>query len=402
MSKKVKKKKKRDKRQGYAPTLTVHDESKAIQPVHEYLCVRGPIYGPSGYARMTRNVIEGLHLAGKKFWVDALPWVVQPSIEVTDRFHAIILANMPPKDVVQKTHDLLSICLPTDLPSRPITVNTWSMTIFETTKVPDEWIKTLASPEEQNAKVPAIKGLILPCKGNLESFALAPQKKVVIPLAMDYEVFTPDGPAAELPGRSDFNILLSYAQNQRKNPEFVIKLINELDENTTVYIKTFGKGMSTWERKTIIEDIRSKINTRCNVVLLYDMISDEAQAEMYRAMDLIVNVAHGEGWDLPRCEAYSCGIPAIGPMFIGPDDYTIDEFRMINHTLVPCPEIPPFFSSSAKWADLDIIEYLQAIELIRSNREKYRDLALKQRDHLMKHTGDFQMFGERIWKAVMG
>jgi len=388
---------KRDKRRGVQPAQT-----NPVELAHEYLCIRGPIYGPSGYARMTRNAIEGLYRAGKKFWVDVLPWVVQPTIEVSENFHNIIKANMPTKDVIDTTLDLLCVSLPADLPSRPITVNTWNMTIFETTKIPDDWIKILSSPEEQNAQVSAIKGLILPCKGNLKSFESTPQQKVIVPLAIDYDIFNPDGPKAELPGKSDFNILLSYHQNQRKNPDFVIKLINEMDENTTVYIKTFGRGMSTWERKGIIDDIKSKIKTRCNIVMLYDLVSDETQAGMYRAMDLFVNVAHGEGWDLPRCEAFSCGVPAIGSMFMGPDDYTIPEFRMITHHLVPCPEIPPFFSSKAKWADLDLVNYLQVIENIRSNREWSRELALKQRDHLMKHTGTFEDMGNRIWKAVMG
>lgn len=397
MSKKGKKKNRRDSRRGIQPV-----ESKPIEQTHEFLCVRGPIYGPSGYARMTRGVVEGLHLAGKKFWVDALPWVVQPSIELTESFHEIIKANSPPTDVIEKTHDLVCISLPTDLPSRPICINTWNMTIFETTKVPDEWIQTLDSGHHQNPNAPAINGLILPSKGNLESFKLAPQEKKIVPIAIDYNIFTPDGPVAELLCKSDFNILLSYHQNQRKNPELVIRLIDEMDKNTTVYIKTYGKGMSTWERKEIYDDIKSKVKSPCNIVLHYDLISDEAQAELYRAMDLIINVAHGEGWDLPRCEAYACGIPAIGSMFIGPDDYTIDEFRMITHKLVPCPEIPPFFSSQAKWAELDLIEYLQAIEIIRSNRKQYRDYALKQRDHLMKHTGTIKDMGNRVWKAVMG
>lgn len=397
MSKKKKKKgRNKDSRRGVQPV-----NSKPVEIIREYLCVRGPIYGPTGYARMTRNVIDGMHRAGKKFWIDAMPWAVQPTIEVTEEFKEIVNANMVTPEVTKKSSDLLSICLPTDLPSRAIAPNTWNMTIFETTRVPDEWIQVLISPEEQNSRALAIKGLIIPSHGNLESFEAAPQKKVIVPLSMDYEIFSPDGPVADLPGSTDFNILLSYHQNQRKNPDLVIRLINELSYDTTVYVKTFGQGMSTWERRGIIKDIQDKMRSDCNVVILYDMISDQDQAKMYRAMDLVLNMSHGEGWDLPRCEAYSCGTPAVGPLFIGPQDYTIEEFRLITHNLVPCPEIPPFFNSAAKWAELDLIEFIQVIERVRSDKKKYQEYALKQRDHLMKHTGSLADMANSIWNAVM-
>ena len=399
MSKKGKKKN-QDKRQGVVVT-----PSKSFTPVNEYLCVRGPIYGPSGYARMTRNVIEGLHKAGKRFWIDILPWAVQPSIEVTEEFKNIFVANMPTREDAQRTNDLLIIALPTDIPNRPLAPNTWNMTLFETTRIPAEWIKLLNYlPLDGNIRTPAIKGLILPSKGNLESFGEVIHKKKIVPLAIDYDIFNPDGPAMNdyLPERGTFNILLSYHQNPRKNSEFAIRLINELDSGTTVYLKTFGQGMSTWERESIIKGIKCKMKSDAAIVLLYDMISDEDQAKMYRSMDLVLNLSHGEGWDLPRCEAYACGVPAIGPLFIAPEDYTIPEFRLISHNLVPCPEMPPYFSSSAKWAELDLIDCIQAVGKIRDNREKYRGLALKQREHLIQHTGTLADMGERVWNAIMG
>lgn len=395
MARKNKRPKRTDKRQGV-------DVKPGTQPmIHDLLCVRGPIYGPSGYSRMTRNIVEGLHRAEKRFYLDIIPWAVQPSIEVTPEFKNIFKSHLISKDEMNKTNGLLCICLPTDLPSRPIMKKTWLQTIFETTKIPHKWVEVLSSPIQTGSEDLAIKGLILPCNGNLESFSECPQSKAVIPLAIDYELFTPIGEGMELPDRSDFNILLSYHQNMRKNPEMVIRLINELGPDTTVYLKTFGIGMSTSERERITKSLQEKIESECKVVLLYDIISDEDQARLYRAMDLLVNVSHGEGWDLPRIESYSCGTPAIGPTFMGPADYTIDKFKMLSQNLVPCPDQPPFFESRAQWVDIDLIELMQAIAKIRNNYEEYLEAALEQRQSLIEYTGDLKSMGERIWNTVM-
>ena len=372
----------------------------------ELLCVRGPIYGPSGYARMTRGVIKGLHDAGKNFWVDEFQWAVQPSIEVTEEFRDIMVSHIPTQEEMKKTDGLLIISLPSDIPpsQKFILPNTWLMTIFETTKIPNDWMQVLQSPMSANPNIPAIKGLFLPTVGNLESFDGTPQIKEIVPISMDYDTFTPEGKVADwLPEKSDFNILMSFQNNERKNPKFAFNLINELDENTTVYLKIFRFGMSTWERAKTESFIKSETeNALCKIVLLYDMITDESQAEMYRAMDLVINVSRGEGWDLPRCEAYSCGVPAIGPLFIGPEDYTIDEFKLITHSLVPCPEMPPYFTGEAKWAKLDLTNYLQVIHAIRSDKAKYNELALKQRDHLMKHTGSMADMATSIHDSMRG
>lgn len=366
------------------------------------LCVRGPIFGPSGYARYARNVMEALHVAGKEFWVDPLFWAVQPSTELPENFNKIMGSHTPAHGERERTSNLISVCLPQDLPQQVMANNTWNMSIFETTRVPEHWIKILNFRINQSTKKKSINGLIVPCQGNVKSFEGASMPIKVIPLAIDYDIFTPDGPVAELEDRSDFNIMLSYAQNMRKNPDFVIRLINELDSNTTVYLKTFGVGMSTWEREIIRRDLEKHLKTRCRVVLLYDLISDEDQAALYRAMDLVVNVAHAEGWDLPRIESYACGTPAIGPCFMGPDDYTIDEFRLIEHNLVVCPEIPPFFNPSMKWAELDLVNYLQVIQGMKENWEDWKEITLKQRAALIGHTGTLEDMGNRIWDTVMG
>jgi len=376
--------------------------SPAIQSANEYLCVRGPIFGPSGYTRMTRNVITGLHLAEKRFWIDAIPWAVQPSIELEPAFKEIVRTNSAFDERTMKTGALLCICLPQDLPGRPIAPNTWNQTIFETTAIPDRWVEVLKSVPSNLTGNPAIRGLILPCRGNVESFREAPQIKKIVPIAIDYDLYSPDGPQADLPRKSSFNILANYHGIERKNPDFLLRLINELPGDATVYVKTFGIGMSSYERFRIARGLKDKItNDKISVVLLYDLVSDVDQAAIYRAVDLVINTSHGEGWDLPRCEAYACGVPAIGPLFIGPADYTIEEFRLIGHELIPCPDSPPFFSSKMRWADLDLIDYLGAIEQIRSDRVKYRELALKQRDHLIRHTGSLQDYGEKIWNILI-
>ena len=193
MSHKVKK----DKRKGASvlqfPVQAVPAERNG------YLCVRGPIYGQSGYARMAHNLIRGLHSAGKKFWVDAIPWTVQPTIEVPNDFREIIKANFVDWEKTNNTDGFVCICLPTDLPSRPIGKNTFNMTIFETTQVPDQWIKVLNSPAPDNPNETAIRGLILPCRGNLQSFEKASQKKTIVPISIDYDIFSPDGCQSSAP-----------------------------------------------------------------------------------------------------------------------------------------------------------------------------------------------------------
>ena len=391
------KKGQKNKRHGLAPV------SKApVGPIRSgKICIRGPIYGFSGYARMTNNLILGMDQTDHEFWVDPIPWSVQPTIEISDKLKSVLTRRRPCAEDITRMAGLLAVCLPTDLPSRPIDSNTWNMTIFETTRIPDGWVGILKSNAQGEINELAIKGLIVPSRANLSAFDAAPQKKAIVPLAIDYDTFTPDGPTAALPYASDFNILMSYHMNSRKNPELAMKVINELPADTTVYLKTYGIGMSTWERDGMRDQLARILDGKCRVVLLYDLVSDEREAEIYRAMDLVLNVSHGEGWDLPRCEAYACGTPAIGTLFPAPIEYTIPEFRLINHSLVPCPEIPPFFSSIQKWAEIDLMDVLAAINQVRENRAMYRELALKQRDHLIGYTGRLVDMAEKVWKAAI-
>ncbi len=367
----------------------------------DIVCVRGPILGNSGYTRATRNIIKGMHLAEKKFYIDPIPWATQPSAEVPDEFHKIIKEHLPSKESHEKTAGLLTICTPSDLISKPSHPNTYIWTIFETTKIPEEWVRYLNMPG-QNKKGQALNGIIVPIKGNAEqSFALAKPEKHVVPLAIDYELFGETETVPPLKHSGDFNILLCYHANHRKNPEFIIEVINHLSSDYTVYLKTYVHGFSTIERLNIAHELSDKINSRAKVVLLYDIVPDEDMKTLYNQMDLVLNLSHGEGWDLPRVEAISCGTPAIGTNFMGALDYVVKPFDLIEHKLVDCPDLPPYFSSEAQWANLNLMQVIQSISQVKNNYQAFMDAVPAQKDHLMKHTGTLADMGARMHDIVM-
>jgi glycosyltransferase involved in cell wall biosynthesis len=147
-----------------------------------------------------------------------------------------------------------------------------------------------------------------------------PARKVrVIPLGVDEQVFTPDGPTYELATRKRFRFLFVGAPVARKGADILLeayRLAFGPDDDVCLVIKdhphdVFYEGEAIRDR--ILAAQRDPHGP--DVEYLCELMPPERLAALYRACDVGVFPYRAEGFCLPILEAMAAGVPSIVPHF---------------------------------------------------------------------------------------
>jgi len=85
----------------------------------------------------------------------------------------------------------------------------------------------------------------------------------------------------------------------------------------------------------------AKLHPRCRIYALEGGLSEHGMAALYRHCHVYISTSHGEGWDLPLCEAAACGLPVIASATTAHLDLCSNE----NSFIVEPEGKAPFFGS---------------------------------------------------------
>lgn len=149
----------------------------------------------------------------------------------------------------------------------------------------------------------------------------------VVPNGFDPEVFTADGPAADL--GPDFNFLFVGATVARKGIDILLAAYERAftpDEPVCLVLKghsadVFYRGQHMAEAIADFQRDPRKPRLR----LLDEYLPEAALAALYRAADAAVFPYRGEGFAIPILEAMACGLSCIVPRFGACLDYCSDD-----------------------------------------------------------------------------
>ncbi|MCR4432913.1 MAG: glycosyltransferase [Caldiserica bacterium] len=136
------------------------------------------------------------------------------------------------------------------------------------------------------------------------------EKVRIIPLAVDTDFFTPEGPVHPILSQirqEGFSIVLYVGRfAYYKGLEYLIKAVPSLPQNVRVVLVGDGEG------KPKLLSLVKELHLEERVVFI-PPVKDEELPSVYRGADVFVlpSIARSEAFGLVACEAMACGVPVI-------------------------------------------------------------------------------------------
>jgi len=204
-------------------------------------------------------------------------------------------------------------------------------TMFESTKIPDDWIDYLEMADL----------ILVPSKWCADVFKKSGIKTRVVPLGFDDKVFTYRDRELKREADKDFYFLHYNAFNVRKGFQEVFKaFVREFkkDEPVKLILKTTLDYIPLPITKTQYP----------NIIIKLGKVSDYELAEICYQADCFIFPSRGEGFGMTPLEAMGTGLPAIIPNAHGLTEYFNPDFMYEVKVKEECPAI------YAKYKGIDV------------------------------------------------
>lgn len=204
-------------------------------------------------------------------------------------------------------------------------------TMFESTKIPDDWIDYLNAADE----------VWVPSKWNQKVFEKAGVKTKLVPLGYDDSAykFVEREPAHKT--RRNFTFLHYNAFNIRKGFTEVWKAFNNEFEKTEP-VKLILKTDQTHSPIPIVKDEYP------NIEVIYGKLSEAEMMDIMKRSDCFVFPSRGEGFGMTPLETMATGMPAIIPNAHGLTEYFNPDYMYEVKVKEECPAL------YARYKDIDV------------------------------------------------
>ena len=320
--------------------------------------IRGPIFGPSGYAEACRNLVEGLweNNVNVAFKVIAShPSEQKPQNRNVNMIVQDALSNPIQSDVGIIFY--LAEYFAQHLKSKKRRIG---YTMLETDGVPAHWIQYINSnltelwvPSIFNQGTFGKSGVNIPIK--------------VVPLGIDTDKFNPLVHPI-IPRGNKYTFLCVCEWGERKNVHLLMRAFQaEFTKKEPVQMLL---KISSFDPAVSVEKELGQYDLR-NVMLLSREFDSHQIASLYKSADCFVLPSSGEGWGLPYMEAMACGLATIGTNwsanldFMNRDNsYLIDVERIVP-AMARCPLYMGF-----NWALPSVSHLRKLMRQVYENRDE--------------------------------
>jgi glycosyltransferase involved in cell wall biosynthesis len=204
-------------------------------------------------------------------------------------------------------------------------------TMFESTKIPDDWIDYLNAADE----------VWVPSRFNQDVFAKAGIKTTVMPLGFDSTVYTFIERKTALKERRPFTFLHYNAFNIRKGFTEVWKAFTA-EFNKIEPVKLMLKTTQTYSPLPITK------SEYPNVEIIYGKVTEHEMHEIMKRSDCFVFPSRGEGFGMTPLECMATGMPAIVPNAHGLTEYFDPEYMYEVKVKETCPAL------YSRYKDMDV------------------------------------------------
>ena len=291
--------------------VVVAKESPTVSSSRREVVWSGIVTGRSGYAKANREVV--LRVANKvQVFIDRAACLHFPNwgLEPYDQARIDALSQIP----VSKKAPHVRFFTPMVYESRGR--RCINFTMLETQTVHKTFSDRLNNYDEVWVPTPWNKGIFE------EAGIKIPVR--VVPLGVESSTFNPYV-TPELPKMKLVTTTRSWTEEKprgfifltlgvpvfRKNFGLITKAIEaafeEKDDVSLILGSTVHSDPHSYF-KNAVKDIK-----KVRIYVLEGDLTEDQMASLYRASNCYVSASHGEGWNLPMCEAAACGIPVIVP-----------------------------------------------------------------------------------------
>ena len=308
------------------------------------LNVVGQVYGTSGYAIHTANVIRELIKLGVDVSLETNPF---PGWEFNE-FKENIQKNYP-------YDDTLMIVTPEwlEVKSGDRIKKLCCYGVFEGTKVPPYWVDI--------AKKDYVYKIIVPSQHTKQAWingGLSENKLIIIPHGYN-PVFKPEGKKKFNDDVFRFLFVGGWRNGpfDRKRVDLLVRAFCaefKPEEKVELFLKF---NMAYQDQNNIVNqlNILNLPEKRPKIALSFDTVPDEGMAEMYRSCQCFINPTMGESFSIPNLEAVACGVPSLATNFGGQTDFLPKEWLIAIDKMIPAPA-EPWIYSWAEWAVPDMLD----------------------------------------------
>jgi len=224
------------------------------------------------------------------------------------------------------------------------------MTVWETDKIPDIWVKWINQTDK----------IIVPCTWNKKVFQ---ESGIIKPIEVIPHILTPtyNNTKLKLPIKDNTYCFYTIGQwSYRKGIDDSLKsYLNEFDSDDDVcfIIKTFNRNYSNDEKQIIrnnINFIMKSYKKPAQVVLLLDEMTDEQIYSLHKRCHCYISLAKSEGFGLGMFDAVCLGNTVISTGYGGQTDFIKDN--LVKYDLIPVSKMNwiPWYEKDQKWAQPNI------------------------------------------------
>ena len=323
----------------------------------------GYFHGHTGYNIHTSNFFAQL----KKFVSFVQTDLQRPELTRVETDKALNTCNDPILNIAITYGNKLNVLAP--CPGIRI-----GYTVWESTKLPDDWLEPMQIPDQ----------LWTPssfCKQVIVNHGFNSDKIRVVPEGIDPTIFHPN--VTPLPGSDKikgFKFLNVGKYEERKCTPYMIRAFDEEFKNTKDVVlilschNPFEKGF----------DIREKLGSlklKCpeKILLINPVKEHQSVAQLYASCDAFLFPSRAEGWGLPIIEALACGLPTIVTNYSGQTEYLTKEMAYLLDYEFEDINIPFFASKDGyygQWARPDMDQFRYYLRYIYENQEEARQKGL--------------------------
>ena len=338
----------------------------------------GPITDPVGYATVAREFLLALEKLGAELY---LSWGIQgwTNRENLDREYADLFKKINRKPI----NNIKSVAVHFRLPdSVKHGKNHVIMTLFETTRIPQQWTYCCNS---------CFTETWVPNEFNMQAFRESGVKNLhKIQYGVNIDRYNPNVEDLHLQG--GFKFYSSFDFSYRKNPHGLLSAyFKEFDfsEDVVLYVKTWNIPVSQF--KEYARKIQHQYHKEHmpKVVMIPNILRDNQMAQLYKSMDCFIMPSYGEGWSMPCIQSMACATPVIATNWGGQLEFmdTKNSYMIGVEKLIPSVVQPHLlYRDYMLWAQPNIRHLSHLMRYVFEHQKDARKRGLRARRDVEKFS----------------